>query len=179
MGARRSDDTPDGKPTWGRCVVSMGDYQAHLNDAIRSFVGQSVYPGAESVLSATIQRARDEFLYQHGGYIALGPVTVHNNGNGDFLVDAPIGTYAQKLEMDYLEGERVRLQKELDADLNAERKRAQKSAANMARMHRRLMRRCAGKIPTATRAIWPSLTIGQQYAILKDIDYAMRHGGKS
>ena len=52
---------------------------------------------------------------------------------------------------------------------------AQKQETNMLRAHRKLMRRHAQKIPPATAAIWETLYVGQQYAILKDIDYAERH----
>lgn len=107
----------------------------------------------------------------------MRPINVFEVSPGNFRIDAPIGTYSEKLEADYADRERIRLREEARVAAEAEDTQARKRLRNLKRLHKRLMRRCFDKVTPSLKLIWETFDIAQQYAILKDIDYEIRHKG--
>jgi hypothetical protein len=160
-----SDSPPD----------AIDQYGDRLWQAVAPLQRQPVTPLTLARLTNAVRQVQAEFLCEHPDYVALRPLSITDNGAGDFQVDAPICTRAEKWEIDRVDQERARLYEQLRVEAEAEREKMRKSEANMRRSHRRLLRRHADRIPPSTKAVFPSLSAGQQYAILKDIDYAVRH----
>lgn len=150
-------------------------YGRRIAEVVEPFLGTPVTPMTIRALTEAVTVAQRDFLYDWPRHVALKSLEVYEHEPGYFQVDAPICTHAEKRKIDYEDAERARLLAQLLAEADIERERAIKREANMHRMHRRLMRRHADRIPPSTRTIWPSLSVGQQYAILKDIDFEVRH----
>jgi len=62
--------------------------------------------------------------------------------------------------------------------LTAERIEA-KRLSHLTRRHRILTAKHYERVPYRTKLIWDTLTLVQQYAVLKDIDYAVRHSNQN
>jgi hypothetical protein len=156
----------------------MDDYASRLKAATDPFVYKPTTIFTIESLKAVVEQTQNAFLMEHPNYVAHGIVAVRDQGGGRFYVNAPVCTYWEKAELDRKAAQAAELVKQLRAETEAIFIRSAKQAANLRRQHRRLMRRHEHRITSSTKAIWPTLSVGQQYAILKDIDYAVRHSAR-
>lgn len=151
------------------------EYGRLLYEAVAPFERQPITQLTLASLHQAAEEARTSFVYAHPEYTTIGDVVISEGEAHRFFVNAPICTLAEKMEIKYRERERQRLLAELEAKDKIREAKARRSRANMLRRHRKLMARHAERITPSVRRIWGSLTAGQQYAILKDIDWAVRH----
>jgi hypothetical protein len=152
----------------------MDIYDDLLRQAIAPFIDQAITPMNLEMIKRVVVNVQQSFLAEHPDFVAAYDPRVVSNGHS-VSVDAPILSYTEKLETDWRDRENTRLLAELEAKINTDLATTARRYANMMRQHRRLTHRYGHLIPTSTRSIWGSLTESQQYAILKDIDYAVRH----
>ena len=127
-------------------------------------------------LLAVASQCRAEFLSMHPEYVALGQIFVEDGDNGGVVLNAFVCTHEEKA---YREHEAQLYRQSLREIFIAEQAKSQAPPVDteLATRLGKLVAKHIRKIPLATAMIWNTLTPGQQYAILKDIDYAERHGG--
>ena len=150
-------------------------YAAGLKKALDVFVGAPNTPDTVQAALFAVRRFHTTFLAEHGSFAALGEPRATNTAGNSLQVCAPICTREEKIKADRFAAQRDQLMEELKAKSSLEDRAAARRYANMLRQHRRLLRKHADRVPPSTRMVWDSLTAAQQYAILKDIDYAIRH----
>lgn len=153
----------------------MAHYEYSMEQSLLPFFREPIRPHTLYAMTEAARHAQNMFLFTYKDYVALSDVTVTDQGFGTFNIDAPIGTRTEKLEIDERHEAGMRLWNEAHIRSICEDTAERKREASLRRKHRRLSRRHLDKIPYSTKHIWMSLTIGQQYAILKDIDYGVRH----
>jgi hypothetical protein len=150
-------------------------YSKVLQDCVRPFLNQITSQAVIEQMRQSIIMAQDRFLSYNADYVAARPVCVSDLGHGEFNVYAPICTIVEKRQMEWEAREAERVAQEFIKKAEVAEAKYKRQHANMERQLRRLLRRYDTKIPSATSSIWDTLTLGQQYAILKDIDYNVRH----
>lgn len=154
-------------------MVSLEEeYAREIMKAASSAIGQ--FDSVEEIttrVKSAVAIAQREFLHEHSDYSSCGPIRVTLDQSGCMGVSAPICTIGSQIE----ERNRQKAARDLvEWEHQREIDRA-KREAEMLRRHKKLMVKYANAIPPSTASIWDSLTTGQQYAILKDIDYSARH----
>jgi len=120
-------------------------------------------------LKSAVLTAQARFLGENPDYVAMRPISIIEYEPGRFNIDAPIDTAEAKLEM-----EQAARQQQAEialADIQFRRRQA-----SLQRRHKKLQARHFDRLTPGIKAVWWSFDIGQQYAILKDIDYVWRHG---
>ncbi len=155
---------------------SVEEYERQIANAVFMYEGYPLTPSTIAQIHATVIQIQQIFLMENADFVAPYSPKIDVVDTYNIRIDAPIVTVWEKLESDNLARERDRCLAELVANQKIEDQRARRARHNMERLHRRLEAKYLDRIPLATRRIWPTLTTGQQYAILKDIDYSIRHG---
>lgn len=161
---------------WGDMLENAADeYNRILDRVAVQFVGTALTSQALVALKSAVEQAQANFLGEHPDYVQERQIRVVQEPFGNVAIDAPICSRMEKLEQDHEQSEREKLIAEMEARAEIDRKREAKRMAHMLRRRRRLARKHLDKVPPNTRRIWDSLSEAQQYAILKDIDYLVRH----
>lgn len=156
--------------------MNLADYQRRLEEGITPFVGRLMTPHMVAEVKATVVFVQREFLAENPDFVAAYEPRVESLDGWRVNVDAPVVTVREKTGLDHRNREAEHLLAELEAQQKRELESARRREASLRRHHRRLSSKHTDRIPPATRQVFPTLTIEQQYAILKDIDYDVRHG---
>ena len=150
-------------------------YEDRIHGAISPLIGSMITPITEPRIHSAVQQVQREFLWEFTFFVPLAPIVVTRDGNYKFNVNAPIGSREEKNRIDREAVEREQILSEMCKEREASDKRYLKSMARLRRLHRRLVRRHFERLPFNTKRIWDTLTLVQQYNILKDLDYSARH----
>ena len=144
-------------------------YEERLRQALEVFSGAALDASTLHHVAQVAARVRQEFIHDRPEWVEDGGVIARELRSGVLDVSAPICLLADKLKAQmYERGNEAATAK----IAQAERRRF----SNMLRKKNRLFRKHAERIPACTRKMWCGLSDVQQYAILKDIAYAYRHG---
>lgn len=117
-----------------------------------------------------LRQERQRFLYENPGFHPDGDVKVVSVGSRMDVVCAVITTGELQARLT----REAQFQK-MQEHLRAERAQHERRRLNMERKLRKLSRKYAASLPPGMCSVWDELRSYQQYAILKDIDYAVRH----
>lgn len=154
-------------------------YYERIAAKAADFEGSLMTPHFLEMMRSIVTSEQHTFLAANPEFVAPYPPRIDVVGNQVLNINAPIITVREKMEADYQAAEQQRLYDEMLETIRIEDAARARREANMERQHRRLLRRHEHRLPPATSRVWPSLTTGQQYAILKDIDYDVRHGRRA
>lgn len=156
-------------------MSDLDEYESRLNDVVNGFIGHLYTRDTQSKLMAAIIAEQCAFLTEYPGYVAPYPPAIHTESGSHLFVDAPIVTIVEKNEMERRQREADEILHQINEQITADIEEKRRRYISMMRRYRRLMRRHGDQIPPSTRRVWGTLSEVQQYAILKDIDYAARH----
>ena len=152
----------------------LQSYEFDLQDALESHWGQPITPVTLLQLKNHVSAIRSSFLGRNPQYNVLGDVEVTSDGNHVSLlarVEHRIDTEARIKR----ENERAKLIAELQAKSAAQEARDAKRHKHMEKLHRKLFAKHKDHLPHGVKHIWGTLSMPQQYILLKDIDWHSRH----
>lgn len=144
-------------------------YKRCIEAVALTFAGMAMNERVVNNLTYALMAVQSKFLHDNPDYTRLEPLRVVVGPNYSLDVFCRVGTVAQAHAERLAAEENDRLLKEYI-------KQRIKRENNFRRVLNKLTKRCGYLIPQSTYAIWDSFSAGQQYAILKDIDYERRHG---
>lgn len=150
------------------------DVDAMIHNLKERYKGSPIIQSTIEDLRHEARSIRQKWLYQNPGFIADGDVCVSVNG-GNVSVKADVISIQAQSEREYNYRMRMELLEELDKKNKADDAEMARREANMQRLLRKLLRLHADARSPAIMSIWDTLSEGQQYAIMKDIDYRERH----
>lgn len=155
-------------------ATAESEFLSEVRTIAESFECRQNTPGTLVILRGAIASAARNIEASHP-MIRIPTVEIVDDRNGRLTIIAPV-KHVFELEQERRdEDARRELSERLireAADRDAVNLRHYKS---MLRRLRKLEAKHGGSLPPATTAMWHSLSEWQQYAILKDFDYAARH----
>lgn len=154
--------------------LQMHLYTVAVEDAVRPFLGGMISSFTKVRLLNAVKQVQAEFLDRNTNFVAMEPVEIGVDGS-KIDIRASVGTLEEFHEQARKQLELKRLLEQLEREHIARELDYKKRRASMIRRCRKLERKYVSFIPRATRILWDTFTIPQQYAILKDIDYSARH----
>jgi hypothetical protein len=154
---------------------SLGeDFTSEVEKIFSRHVGHIFNEDAWNQISAEVDALRHKWLDQNAGFVAHGEVIINYDGYR-VRVWAKVMTVEEKAARDQLIRDREELIAELEAHQAELDAHTDRRHASMIRNLRKLMRRHADDRSPAIMSIWDTLSDGQKYAIMRDIDYRVRH----
>jgi hypothetical protein len=162
-------------PTWEINEDPRVEYEQRLEAVLALYFKQPVSRTTIDEIESVVVLTQRAFLAEYPELAAAHEPRVEFLPDRRINVVAPIVTIEEKIEIDYRARERARMFVEYKVHQKIEDEKRRRREKNMERQHRRLLARHSNRIPLVTRSVWETLTTGQQYAILKDIDYVVRH----
>lgn len=148
------------------------EFYVDLQESIQRYLAARPQATSENMrhVEAMATELRRRFLYENPGFHPDGDVKVVIVGSRMDVVCAVITTGELQARLT----REAQFQK-MQEHLRAERAQHERRRLNMERKLRKLSRKYAASLPPGMCSVWDELRSYQQYAILKDIDYAARH----
>ena len=154
--------------------LALQSYALDLEAVAESYLGQPITDATLVQMRGRVNEVRNGFLGRHPQYNAFGPIEFTTNGHGvtfNARVEHRIDTEARIKR----ENERAKLIAELQAKSAAQEARDAKRHKHMEKLHRKLFAKHKDHLPHGVKHIWGTLSMPQQYILLKDIDWHSRH----
>jgi hypothetical protein len=154
---------------------ALAQYEDGLASIFEKYLNASMATSTLVQLENDIRRYQKDFLSMNPEYCALSAVSVVMTDANSVTVNAPIAPQAYKRSLDARKAEVERFIAEQENLARQREAKRAKALAQMRRRHRKLMAKYSECLPYGIKSIWGTLTVSQQYSLLKAMDYEARH----